>query len=131
MSEPDEAPVRGFADAINRRDPEAAVAISHPEIEFHSVLAVGGGDYQGHEGMRQYFADVASVWEEWRVDVHHVSPAPDGRVVIVMTMHARGKGSGAAWSELTAHLWTVRDGKLLRNEPIRDAEEVRRLGEIG
>jgi ketosteroid isomerase-like protein len=130
MSEADEAPVRGLADAINRRDPDAAVAVCDPEIEFLSVLAVSGSSYHGHEGMRQYFADVASVWEEWRCEVHEVHPVPDGRVAIVMTMHARGKGSGATWSELTEHLWTVRDGKLLRNEPIR-AGEARRLGEMG
>ena len=53
----------------------------------------------------------------------------DGRVVIVMTMHARGKGSGASLSERTAHIWTLKDGKLLHNEPYREPE--RALEDLG
>jgi uncharacterized protein len=114
-----EEPVRGFATAITRGDLEAALAVCHPDIEFLSVLAVDGRAYVGHEGIRQYFKDIVSAWDEWRVEVHRTVPAPDGRVIIEMTMHARGRESGAPWSEFTAHLWTLKDGKLLRNEPFR------------
>jgi ketosteroid isomerase-like protein len=129
MATDNEEPVRRFAEAINDRDPEAAVAVSDPEIEFLSVLAVSGRAYRGHDGVRQYFEDVASAWAEWRVEVHRVAAAPDGRVAIVMTMHYRGKESGAALSDSTAHVWTVRNGKLLRNQPYRDHEEA--LREVG
>ena len=111
--------MRGFADAINRGDVGAALAVCHPEIEFLSVLAVSGRAYLGHDGIRQYFEDVASAWAEWRVEVHSVEPLTDGRVEILMTMHFRGKESGAMLSERTAHIWTLRDGRLLRNEPVR------------
>ena len=112
-------PVLGFADAITRGDREAALEVCHPEIEFLSVLAVTGDRYIGHDGIRRYFDDVASAWAEWRVEVHGVEPLPDGRVEIVMTMHFRGKESGAMLSERTAHIWTLREGRLLRNEPVR------------
>ena len=82
------------------------------------MLAVSGRAYKGHEGIRQ-----------WRVEVHRVAPGPDGRVAIVMTMHFRGKESGAALSERTGHVWTLRNGRLLRNEPHREPEEaLRALG---
>jgi ketosteroid isomerase-like protein len=125
----DEAAVRGLADAINRRDADAAIAVSDPEIEFLSVLAVSGKAYRGHAGLREYFDDIASAWEEWRVEVHRVTPGADGRVAIVMTMHMRGKGSGAALSEKTGHVWTLRDSKLLRNQPFREPEQA--LREVG
>jgi ketosteroid isomerase-like protein len=118
-----EEPVRVFAEAITSHDLERALSVCHPEIEFLSVLAVSGLAYVGHGGIRKYFDDIASAWEEWSVDVHRVTPAPDGRVAIVMTMRARGKGSGAPLSELTAHVWTLKDGKLLRNEPFRGPDE--------
>ena len=124
-----EESVRALADAINRRDPDAAVAVCDPEIQFLSVLAVSGRAYSGHAGIRQYFEDIASAWEEWRVEVHRVASAPDGRVAIVMTMHMRGRGSGAALSERTGHIWTLRDSKLLRNQPFREPEEA--LREVG
>jgi ketosteroid isomerase-like protein len=122
----DEEPLRLFAEAVTRGDAEAAVALSDPEIEFLSVLAVSGRAYHGHDGVRQYFADVAAAWSEWRVEVHRIVPAPDGRVVIAMTMHFRGKESGAAFSDQTAHVWTLRGGKLLRNEPYREPKEALR-----
>jgi ketosteroid isomerase-like protein len=124
-----ERAVRGFADAITADDLETALTVCHPDIEFLSVLAVSGKAYVGHEGIREYFEDVASAWEEWRVEVHRVTAAPDGRVVIVMTMHARGKESGAGLSELTAHVWTLREGRLLRNRPFREPDEG--LREVG
>jgi ketosteroid isomerase-like protein len=124
-----EQSVRQLADAINRRDADAAIAVCDPDVEFLSVLAVSGQAYIGHGGMRRYFEDIASAWEEWRVEVHRVAEAPDGRVAIVMTMHMRGKGSGAALSERTGHIWTLRDSKLLRNQPFREPEQA--LREIG
>ena len=118
--------VRGFADAITLGDPEAALAVCHPEIEFLSVLAVDGRPYVGHAGILQYFNDIVSAWEEWSVEIHSVAPAPGDRVVIEMTMHARGRGSGAPLAEFAAHIWTLKEGRLLRNEPFRDHDEALR-----
>jgi ketosteroid isomerase-like protein len=124
-----EAPARLFAEAITSGDPEAAVAVCHPQIEFDSMLGISGGLYHGHDGIRRYLEDVASAWDEWRVEVERVSEGPDGRVLIVMTMHARGKVSGVSLAECTAHIWTLGDGKLLRNQPFREPEDA--LRELG
>ena len=124
-----EAAARRFADAVTRGDRAAAVALCHPEIEFNSVLGISGRAYVGHDGIREYFDDVEAAWRDWTVEIERVTEAADGRVVIVMTMHARGKGSGASLSERTAHIWTLRDGKLLHNEPYREPE--RALEDLG
>jgi ketosteroid isomerase-like protein len=129
MGTPPEDPVRVFSDAVTAGDVEAAVAVCHPEIEFLSVLAVSGRRYLGHAGIREYFEDVASAWAEWRVEVHRIIPGQDGRVGIVMSMHVRGKESGAILSERTDHIWTLKEGKLLRNETFREpGEALRELG---
>jgi ketosteroid isomerase-like protein len=123
--------VRRFADAISDADPEAAIAVADPEITFLSVLAVGGRPYVGHDGIRQYFADVSSAWSQWTVEVHRVARGADGRVAIAMTMHVVGKESGAGFSAQTGHVWTIRNGKLLSNEPYRDADEALRTVGVG
>jgi ketosteroid isomerase-like protein len=120
MRTADEEPVRRFAEAINRGDLDAALEVCDPEIEFLSVLGITGHAYIGHEGIRQYFEDVASAWDQWRIDVHGITAGPGDRVAIEMTMHVRGLGSGAALSEFAGHVWTVRDGRLLRNELHRE-----------
>jgi ketosteroid isomerase-like protein len=121
-----DAPVRGFADAITICDIDAALEVCHPEIEFLSMLAIDGKPYLGHAGIRRYFDDITSAWEEWRVDIHSTALVPDGRIIIEMTMVARGKGSGAPLSNFAAHIWRLKDGKLLRNEPYRDRAEAER-----
>jgi ketosteroid isomerase-like protein len=120
MAAENEHAVRALAEAITDGDPDAAVALCDPEVEFMSVLAVSGHAYFGHDGIREYFEDVSSAWEEWSVDVHRVAAAPDGRVAIEMTMHMRGKESGAPLAQHTGHIWTLRNGKLLRNLPFRE-----------
>jgi ketosteroid isomerase-like protein len=116
---------RRFAEAVTLGDSEAGVEICHPDVEFNSVLGISGRAYVGHDGIRQYFADVASAWREWTVEVERITEAPDGRVAIVMTMRARGKGSGASLTE-PAHIWTLRDGKLWHNEPYREPQQALR-----
>jgi ketosteroid isomerase-like protein len=49
---------RAYA-AITRGDLDAFLALSHPEIEFRSLIAeAGGGGFSGHEGVRDWWATV-------------------------------------------------------------------------
>ena len=129
METVNEAAARGFGHAITAGDREAGLAVCHPEIVFRSMIGISGRSYRGHDGIREYYDDIESAWAEWSVDIERVSEAADGRVAIVMTMRARGKGSGAVLAERTAHVWTLRDGRLLRNELFREPEDaLRALG---
>ena len=129
METPGQRSVRVFSEAVTAGDVETALEVCHPEIEFMSVLAVSGRRYRGHAGIREYFDDVASAWAEWRVEVHRIVPGANGRVAIVMSMHVRGKESGLILSERTDHIWTLKDDKLLHNEPYREPDEA--LRELG
>jgi ketosteroid isomerase-like protein len=129
MSTEGEAAARGFADAITTGDRDFALAVCHPEVELESVLGISGRDYRGHDGILEYFDDISSAWEHWTVEVERVEEAADGRVVIVMTMHARGRGSGVTLAARTAHIWTLEDGRLRRNQLYREPEQA--LRELG
>jgi ketosteroid isomerase-like protein len=117
---------RRFAEAVTSGDREAGVAVCDPGVEFLSMLGISGRAYLGHEGIREYFDDVKSAWSQWTVEVERVEQGADGRVAIVMTMQARGKESGVWLAERTAHVWTLRAGRLLRNEPYREPDEALR-----
>jgi ketosteroid isomerase-like protein len=124
-----EEAARRFAETITSGDRPAALAVCHPEIEFESMLGLTGRRYLGHAGINQYFDDVQSAWDDWSVDVEQTVGGPDGRVAIVMTMHARGRESGVPLAIRTAHIWTLKDGKLRRNQHFPDPE--RALEELG
>ena len=97
--------VRAFADAITERDIETALKLCHPGVEFFSMLGqLEATPYRGFDGIRSYFQDVDATWDEWRVEVEQLLSAPDGRVVIVMSTHMRGKGSGLPFAQRVAHL---------------------------
>ena len=124
--------VRLYADAISRGDLDAALEVCHPAIEFSSMLAqLEGATYRGHAGVSRYFADVASAWEEWRVEIEDVLPAPDGRVVIVLRMHVRGRGGGVMLEQEVAHIWELEDGKLRRSTMYRDPDEALQAAGLG
>jgi transposase len=57
-----------FVDAFNRRDLNALMDTATPDIAFSPALArtIDDNRFQGREGMRAYFADVDSAWEEFR-----------------------------------------------------------------
>ena len=128
MTTPAEERARRFADAVTRRDPDAAIAECDPEVEFVSVLAaLEPTAFRGAAGIREYFKVVASAWKEWRVVLDRVEEAPDGRVAVAMTTHMRGRDSDAQLAQGIGHLWELRDGKLFRVTPSRDPAEPFRI----
>ena len=115
--------IHRFAAAVTSRDPDMAIAQCHPEVEFYSALAsLEGRAFVGHEGIRRYFDDVISAWDEWRVELHRVEEIPDGRVVVTMTMHVRGRHSGAEVTQSVGHVWELEEGKLRRCTAYPDGE---------
>jgi ketosteroid isomerase-like protein len=86
--------------------------------------------YQGFAGIRRYFNDIDATWGEWRVEVEQLSSGPDGRVVIVMSTHMRGKGSGVPFAERVANVWEFKDEKLWRATLYRDPAEALRAAEV-
>ena len=119
--------VRGFADAITERNLERGLELCHPDIEFFSMLAqLDARPYQGFGGIRRYFRDIDATWEEWRVEVEDLRSSQDGRVLIVMSTHMRGKGSHLPFAQRVANVWEFKDEKLWRATLYRDPADALR-----
>jgi ketosteroid isomerase-like protein len=103
--------VRRVFEVFTRRDIEAMLALCAPEIEFWgptASFAREGQAYVGHEGMRQYFADVARVWRVLEVVPHDFRDLGD-RVLVFGRVYARGEG-GYISDSPTQWIWAVKDG---------------------
>jgi uncharacterized protein len=88
------------------------------EIELHPDPAadwVGVDDsYRGHNGVRNYMAQVYEAFDDYRPEVEAFLDAGD-KVITLAIEHGRGRGSGAkVESRRTAHVWTMRANKAIR-----------------
>src|SRR3954470_13337465 len=85
---------RAVLAALAKRDPSLLVAMSDPEVEWHSFFALSeGGVYRGHDGTRRYMSDLADAWEIGAAEVDDALGLGDV-ALLVGRIHYRGKGSG-------------------------------------
>jgi len=69
----------------------------------------------GYAGMARYGAKIAEALDDYRMVPERFIDARDDRVLVFSREGGRGKGSGAeVQTHLTAHLWTLKDGKAVR-----------------
>ncbi|MQA74223.1 MAG: hypothetical protein GEU88_07780 [Solirubrobacterales bacterium] len=84
-----------------------------PEIEIHDHDVPDAGTYRGPDGFREWIADWAQAWESFVIQPEEYLAAAD-KVVAVVRVSARGKGSGVPVERLDGMVWTVRGGKAVR-----------------
>ena len=104
--------VRAIYDAFADRDLERALEYVHPdcEIRLEGTMSRTGRvePYVGHDGMREYFADVGRVWEE--LEIH----ADDFRVVpgsVIVMGHVTGRLDGISIRRAAVWTWRLRDDR--------------------
>jgi ketosteroid isomerase-like protein len=111
-------------EAIRRRDIESLLQLYDPDIEFMPLTGtlVESGGYAGHAGVRDYFDEVAQVWEEMRPYAHTTQPV--GHHVVVMGGCAvRGIGSGLESDDRMAWVITLENGKIVRHRAFGTPQE--------
>ena len=109
-------------DAVERRDLEALIDLTHGDVEWRSAFVAGtGGVYRGHTGMREYVHDMKDAWDIVRLEVDH-EIAVGEVVVFVGRIHYRGKGSGVEDETESGYVLKFADGKLVGFRPFRDPE---------
>ena len=75
--------------------------------------------YYGYEGAKQYRRKIAEVLDDYRMVPERFIDVGDDRVLVFSREGGRGKGSGAeVFTHLTAHIWTLKDGKAVRMQSI-------------
>jgi ketosteroid isomerase-like protein len=97
-------------EAYNRRDIEAMLVLSHPEAEWYPVTAQIEGDdaYHGHEGLRQWWANVDATFEELEASVEEIRDLGD-TVLALGRLRARFR-SGVPFDTEIGWLTRYRDG---------------------
>ncbi len=122
--------VRRLFDAFAARDPEAAVALLHPELEFWpqptADLAGRAAPYRGHDGFRRYLADVDRLWAQFSVEPDDFRVAGAG-VICFGAAQGRPRGAGAAQRLPVIWVFRLRDGLIAFCRVARTAAEASEL----
>jgi ketosteroid isomerase-like protein len=104
---------QGF-EAFNERDVDRLISLSDPECEWLPFRAqLEGITYRGHEGVRQFFADMEDDWSSFRVDVLELHDRED-RVAMLGRARGRGRGSGVDIDAVAGFVGEMRNGRIIR-----------------
>jgi len=89
------------------------------EIRMPADYPEGEEILRGREGMTQLFAMLRDTWTEFRFEPQRFIDAGQ-RVVVLVRVVAKGGASGLATERRTAHVWSVRRGRLASIQIYRD-----------
>jgi ketosteroid isomerase-like protein len=110
-------------EALNRRDIDAAMEALDQDAEWHeSEVLPDTGIYRGREAIRAFLTDFLDSWERFHQTVEEVRQADD-RVLILIHLEARGRGSAAEVDARYAHLWAISGGRGIRVDAFYDRDE--------
>ena len=110
-------------EALNRRDIDAAMEALDPDAEWHeSEVLPDTGIYRGREAIRAFLTDFLDSWERFHQTVEEVRQADD-RVLVLIHLEARGRGSAAEVDARYAHLWAISGTRGIRVDAFYDLDE--------
>jgi ketosteroid isomerase-like protein len=109
------------------RDMDRATADWDPDIEWDVTRHEDAPDkvHRGIADVIGMIADWLTYWKAYELIVERYEPCGDN-VLLLLRRRARERGSGAPADRLAAHVWTIRDGKVVLIRSYSDIEEARR-----
>ena len=127
MSEANLEIVRRGYELYAAGDLEGAAALFSADAEVADAGGLGVADTavgtrSGPEGFLRATEEVLDAFEDYRVETEEFIDAGTA-VVVPVRISGRGKASGVKLEMQLAHLWVLRDGKVIRGEVYRTTEE--------
>ncbi|MBA3263320.1 MAG: nuclear transport factor 2 family protein [Thermoleophilaceae bacterium] len=103
---------------------EALIGLG-PDFEWVVPNHPEGDVRHGAEATIAFFRDWVEPWEELHVE-WDLYPAEPDRVLAILTMHGRGRESGAPVDMRVGQLWRFREGRAVQMVLYYDVDEARR-----
>jgi uncharacterized protein len=121
MSDANVEVVRRVYDEWGRGNSRPRFDFYHDEMEWGWSDEFPGlaGVYRDPAERNERMVEWLSPWEHWVCEAEDYLVSGD-HVVALCRYTGRGKGSGAMVDTKGAHLWTLRDGKVIRLEVFAD-----------
>jgi ketosteroid isomerase-like protein len=114
------------AEALNREDVDAFVALVSPDVEWVDSVFWSEPEhiFRGRAEVREWFHQVVlEPWESFHVEVEEITEIADDRVFAGGLLTARGKGSGVETEVRGWAAFRIANGKITRREIFLDRDE--------
>ncbi len=92
------------------------------DVEWIPDRRVGEGAIRGRDKVIEFFTDRASVFGEMEFEVEQTWDRGE-QVLLFLRVSGSGSTSGAGFDIRIAHLWTLKDGGVVRGEGFGDRDE--------
>jgi ketosteroid isomerase-like protein len=118
--------VKAVFAAFAERDLDRVIEVIHPEFEFTTVTSDYAGrtePYRGHEGMREYFRDVARVWDDLLLKPRVFREVGD---VVLVTGRVNARSPSRIVEGSTGWVFRVEDGRVIYGRVYASAADAER-----
>src|SRR5919106_1334759 len=123
--------VRRAYQALNDGDVDALVGRCDPAFRVDmSDRVLNPAVFEGHDGIRRFYAEVREVWESYTWEPEELIEAGN-QVVALLRSGGRGRGSGIELERRTAMVWTVRGSRATSLRFFRDRDAAREAAGLG
>lgn len=111
--------------AFNRRDVEAFVALTAPDVEWFPVMPTRDGIrvYRGHAGVREYMAGIAADYMQAVAIPHDLRSAVGGRVLVLCRIVHVAREADVDTQLANAGVYQLRDRMITRIQGFVDAAD--------
>ena len=123
MSQENVEIVKRAVAALNERDIDSYLACCTEDIELHTPLAAIGGVYDGHDGIRRFFADVSDAGPDLRVTIERLEAIGADRVLTFEHFSVSGRATGIPTPADGANVFDLAEGKIKRIRIFLDRAE--------
>jgi ketosteroid isomerase-like protein len=122
MSEQSVEVIRRIYAAMRAGDPSGVSELADADFEWIPDRRVGEGPIRGRDKVIEFFTDRASMFDQLDVEIEQAWETND-KVLVFLRVTGSGAASGAGFEIRIAHLWTLREGILVRGEGFGDRDE--------
>lgn len=120
---------RGLIESWNRGERERDYSFLHPEFSVHSTLA--DRDFDGPEGLLEWFAEIEEQFDRWAIEVDERVEVAANHCLMSGTIHFRGRESGIEMDVPMYWVFEFEEGLARRLLNIRDLDAAREAAGLG
>ncbi len=115
--------LRAGYEAFSRGEWDSVFREAHPDIELITTDRVTNpGTYRGVDDIRRFFEDLFEPFEEVVAEPEEFLERGD-QIVVLVVVRSRPRGSSAFIENRIGHLWTMRDGQVVRFQIFPEREK--------